>query len=418
MTDQKTLDTSKVMVDFNQMKSFGHDPLILERGSGVRVWDVSGKEYIDGLSGVFTVNLGHGVAHFADVAAEQMRTLSFSAPTMSTNPPAIKLAQLLSEITPEQFNTVKFATGGSEANEFAIKMARQYHTQTGSPKKYKVISRWQSYHGSTGFAGAASAQPEWKSRYDPYPEGFIHVSPKSVDAIEEAIVGENPDSIAAVICEPIMLSAGVRVPDPDYFPRLREVCDKYNVLLIFDEIITGFGRTGHLFAAEMFGVWPDILSCGKGISGGYAPLAAILINDKVAQAFWGDPADGIQFLSGHTYGGNPVSCAVGEAAVRYLLDNDVIANAESVGNYLADGLRDLGDRQPAIAEVRGVGMMRALAFTEPIGKAVYAACRKNGLLTRPGHDWIGVAPPLVTTREEVDEIIAIVERSTAEVSQS
>ncbi len=415
MTDQSTLDTAKVMVDFNQMKSFGQDPLILERGAGIRVWDVFGKEYIDGLSGVFTVNLGHGIAQFADVAAEQMRRLAFSAPTMSTNPPAIKLAGLLSEITPEQFNTVKFASGGSEANEFAIKMARQYHAQTGNPRKYKVISRWQSYHGSTGFAGAASAQPEWKSKYDPYPEGFIHVSPKSVGAIEEAILGENPESIAAVIAEPVMLSAGVRVPDPGYFPRLRELCDEHNILLIFDEIITGFGRTGHLFGANMLGVWPDILSCGKGISGGYAPLAAIIINDKVAQAFWGDPSQGIQFLSGHTYGGNPVSCAVGEAVVRYLLDNDIVANAQRVGNYLADALRDLGDRQPAIAEVRGAGMLRGLAFNEPIGKAVYSACRKNGLLTRPAHDWIGIAPPLVTTEAEADEIVGIVEQSVAEV---
>jgi adenosylmethionine-8-amino-7-oxononanoate aminotransferase len=415
MTDQRTLDTAKVMVDFNQMKSFGEDPLILERGVGIRVWDVFGKEYIDGLSGVFTVNYGHGVPHFADVAAEQMRTLAFSAPTMSTNPPALELANLLSDITPDQFNTVKFASGGSEANEFAIKMARQYHAQSGNPRKYKVISRWQSYHGSTGFAGAASAQPEWKSKYDPYPEGFIHVSPKSVEAIEEAILGENPDSIAAVIAEPVMLSAGVRVPDPEYFPRLRELCDRHNILLIFDEIITGFGRTGHLFGANMVDVWPDILSCGKGISGGYAPLAAIIISDKVAEAFWGDPAKGIQFLSGHTFGGNPVSCAVGKAAVQYLLDNDLVGNSQRVGNYLADRLRDLGDRQPAIAEVRGVGMLRGLAFTEAIGKQVYSACRRNGLLTRPAHDWIGVAPPLVTTEQEADEIVGIIEKSVAEV---
>jgi beta-alanine--pyruvate transaminase len=211
-----------------------------------------------------------------------------------------------------------------------------------------------------------------------------------------------------------MFSAGVRVPDPDYFPRLRELCDKHNILLIFDEIITGFGRTGHLFAAEMAGAWPDILSCGKGISGGYAPLAAIIINDKVAGAFWGDPAQGIQFLSGHTYGGNPVSCAVGEAVVRYVLDNNVVANAQKVGNYLADGLRDLADRQPAISEVRGIGMLRGLCFHELSGKAVYSACRKNGLLTRPAHDWIGVAPPLVTTEQEADEIVGIIEKSIPE----
>jgi adenosylmethionine-8-amino-7-oxononanoate aminotransferase len=408
-------DTAKVMVDFNQMKSFGENPLILERGRGIRVWDIFGKEYIDGLSGVFTVNYGHGLEHIIDAGTAQAKQIAFTAPTMSTNPAALRLADFLIQITPEQFSTVKFASGGSEANEFAIKMARQFHLQSGNPRKYKVISRYKSYHGSTGFAGAASAQPDWKSKYEPYPEGFIHVSPNSVDAIEEAILGEHPDTVAAVIAEPIMLSAGVRVPDPDYFPRLRELCDQHNIVLIFDEIITGFGRTGKLFGAERVGAWPDILSCGKGISGGYAPLAAILIADKVASAFWGDPTQGIQFWSGHTYGGNPVACAVGEAAVRHLLDNNLVENANRIGDYLAQQLTDLGTRQPVIDEVRGVGMLRALAFKEPIGKAVYDACRENGLLLRPGHDWVGVAPPLSTTKDEADEIVVIIERSVRQV---
>src|SRR5215217_4133019 len=171
--EQAIPDTARVMVDFTQMKSFGQDPLILERGEGIRVTDVFGQTYIDGLSGVFTVNLGHGVEELIDVAAEQARKIAFTAPTMSTNPPALRLANLLTSLLPEQFTTVKFASGGSEANEFAIKMARQYHAQTGSPRKYKIVSRYHSYHGSTGFAGAASGQPDWKSKYEPYPEGFV-----------------------------------------------------------------------------------------------------------------------------------------------------------------------------------------------------------------------------------------------------
>jgi adenosylmethionine-8-amino-7-oxononanoate aminotransferase len=279
---------------------------------------------------------------------------------------------------------------------------------------------------------AASAQVDWKWKFEPFAPGFIHVTPPArpgcaacknqnhctlacVDLIEEAILNEHPETVAAVIAEPIMLSAGVHVPHPGYFPRLRELCDQHNVLLIFDEIITGFGRTGRLFGAERVGVWPDILSCGKGISGGYAPLSAILIADRVAQAFWGEPTEGVQFWAGHTYGGNPVACAVGEAAVRYLLDNDLVGNADRVGEELADGLRDLAARQPAIAEIRGVGMMRGVAFTRPIGKAVYDACRRNGLLLRPAADWVGVAPPLSTTSEEAAEIVEIIERSITEV---
>lgn len=424
MVQQIAPDTSRLMVDFVQMKGFGDDPLILEKGEGIRVTDVFGKSYIDGLSGVFTVNLGHGIAELADIAAAQARQIAFTAPTMATNPRAIELADLLIGITPAQYTTVKFFSGGSEATEAAIKLARQHWQQAGQPRKFKIISRYRAYHGGTGFAMAASAQSEWISKFEPFAPGFIHVTPPArpgcaacrrtdactlacLDLIEEAIVNEHPDTVAAVIAEPIMLSAGVHVPHPDYFPGLRALCDRYGVLLIFDEIITGFGRTGRLFAAERVGAWPDIIACGKGISGGYAPLSAILIADNVAGSFWGDPAAGVQFWAGHTFGGNPVACAVGTAAVRYLLDHDLIANADIVGDYLTDRLTELAATHPAIAEIRGVGMLRGVAFHEPIGKAVYQAARQRGLLLRPGGDWVGVAPPLSTTRAEADEIVAL-----------
>jgi adenosylmethionine-8-amino-7-oxononanoate aminotransferase len=348
------------------------------------------------------------------------------------NPAALRLADLLIQITPPQYTTVKFFTGGSEANEAAIKLARQYWMQAGHPRKYKVISRYRSYHGGTGHAMAASAQTAWKWKYEPFAPGFIHVTPPArpgcaacrradgctlacVDLIEQTIVEEHEETVAAVIAEPVMLSAGVQAPHPDYFPRLRELCDRHNVLLIYDEIITGFGRTGRLFGAERVGAWPDILSCGKGISGGYAPLSAILIADKVAEAFWGEPEEGVQFWAGHTFGGNPVACAVGEAAVRYLLDHDLIGNAERVGNYLGKHLEDIAVEHPLVAEARGVGLLRGLAFSEPIGQAVYNVARRNGLLMRPAADWVGIAPPLTTTPEEVDEIAAILEEAIGEV---
>ncbi len=360
MVNQLAADTARLMVDFNQMKSFGEEPLILESGEGIRVTDVFGTSYIDGLSGVFTVNLGHGLAKFGEIAAEQMRRIAFTAPTMATNPPALRLAEELIRITPEQYTTVKFFSGGSEATEAAIKLARQFHLQSGSPRKYKVISRYKSYHGGTGHAMAASGQSDWKSKFEPFAPGFIHVTPPArpgcaackrldhcslacLDLIEEAIVGEHPDTVAAVIAEPVMLSAGVHLPHHDYFPRLRELCDRHNVLLIFDEIITGFGRTGTLFAAEQVGAWPDILACGKGISGGYAPLSAIIIADTVAAPFWGEPEQGVQFWAGHTFGGNPVACAIGLAAVRHLIDNHLIENAQVVGAHLSAKLREIAE---------------------------------------------------------------------------
>ena len=336
-------------------------------------------------------------------------------------------------ITPEQYTTVKFFTGGSEANEAAIKLARQFWLQAGHPRKYKVISRYRSYHGGTGHAMAASAQTAWKWKFEPFAPGFVHVTPPArpgcaacrradactlacLDLMEQAIVEEHPETVAAVIAEPVMLSAGVHVPHPEYFPRLRELCDRHNVLLIFDEIITGFGRTGRLFARRARGAWPDILTCGKGISGGYAPLSAILIADRVSEAFWGEPEAGVQFWAGHTFGGNPVACAVGEAAVRYLLDRDLIGNADRVGSYLAraaGGHRRRDSRRSP--RVRGVGMLRGVAFTSPIGQRVYDAARRRGLLTRPGVDWVGVAPPLCTTPDEADEIAGILEAAVDEV---
>ena len=313
--EQAIPDTARVMVDFTQMKSFGQDPLILERGEGIRVTDVFGQTYIDGLSGVFTVNLGHGVQELIDVAAEQARKIAFTAPTMATNPPALRLADLLIGITPEQYTTVKFFTGGSEANEAAIKLARQFWLQAGHPRKYKVISRYRSYHGGTGQAMAASAQTAWKWKFEPFAPGFVHVTPPArpgcaacrradactlacLDLMEQAIVEEHPETVAAVIAEPVMLSAGVHLPHPEYFPRLRELCDRHNVLLIYDEIITGFGRTGRLFGAERVGAWPDILTCGKGISGGYAPLSAILIADRVGRGVLGGAGSGGAVLGG------------------------------------------------------------------------------------------------------------------------
>jgi adenosylmethionine-8-amino-7-oxononanoate aminotransferase len=420
MSSGQAIDTSKVMVDFNQMKAFGQDPLVLERGEGIYVWDVFGKRYIDGLSGVFTVNYGHGVESLIDVAAEQARQIAFTAPTMATNPPALRLADLLIQITPPQYTTVKFFSGGSEATEGAIKMARQFHAQTGNGRKFKIISRWLSYHGGTGFAAAASGQKDWKSAAEPYAGGFIHVEPPArpgcaacqrasactgacIDIIEAAIEREDPATVAAVIAEPIMVSAGFQVPPADYFPRLREVCDRHNVVLIHDEIITGFGRTGNLFGSETVGAWPDIIACGKGISGGYAPLSAILVSDKIASAFWGEPEAGVQFWSGHTYGGNPVACAVGEAAVRMLIDQDIVANVRLVGDRIAANLRDLQAKYPVIDDVRGVGMLQGIGFSEPIGRRVYLAARKRGILLRPGASFVGLAPPLVTTLEQADE---------------
>ena len=293
-----------IMVDFLPMKDFAENPLILTEGRGIHVTDVDGRRFIDGLSGTFCVNLGHGNKRLAEAASRQIERLALAAPTLGTSDRALELVKLLLDITPPQYTTVKLLSGGSEATEAAIKMARQYWKQVGRGTKYKILSHYRGYHGGTGHALAAGGWPSWRAPYEPLPGGFIHLhtpdpyrppfpgGPETLGAtyarlLEEVIQLEGPETIAALITEPIMMSAGVVVPPREYLPRVRELCDRHDIVLIYDEIITGFGRTGKLFAAEHWNAWPDIFCLGKGISGGYAPLSANLLTTKIGQVFYG-----------------------------------------------------------------------------------------------------------------------------------
>jgi adenosylmethionine-8-amino-7-oxononanoate aminotransferase len=432
-----------LMVDFTQMKTFAEDPLVLESGEGIRLTDDRGRTYIDGLSGVFTSNLGHGNPEIADALATQARRLAFATPTMGTNTRAAELVEKLLALVPSAFTTVKLLSGGSEANEAAIKLARQFHKQTGHATKYKVISHYRGYHGGTGNALAASGWAGWKNAFEPLPSGFVHLQTPDVDSplhprlsadeaaeaycrlVRATIELEGPETIAAVMTEPILMSAGVVVPPDRYLRLLREVCDEHNILLIFDEIITGFGRTGKWFAAEHVGAWPDIFCCGKGVTGGYSPLSIVYMTGRVAEPFWGEPGE--QFFAGHTYGGNPVACAAGLAAIEYMQAYDVVGQAERIGAYLATRLRELATGHDAISLTRGRGMLQAIVFDadtfEPqprrrIGLDVALEARRRGLLLRAAPWFVAVAPPLVTTREDVDVIVDILRASLGAVTSS
>jgi adenosylmethionine-8-amino-7-oxononanoate aminotransferase len=344
---------------------------------------------------------------------------------------------------PSAFTTVKLLSGGSEANEAAIKLARQFHKQTGHATKYKVISHYRGYHGGTGNALAASGWAGWKNAFEPLPSGFVHLQTPDVDSplhprlsadeaaeaycrlVRATIELEGPETIAAVMTEPILMSAGVVVPPDRYLRLLREVCDEHNILLIFDEIITGFGRTGKWFAAEHVGAWPDIFCCGKGVTGGYSPLSIVYMTGRVAEPFWGEPGE--QFFAGHTYGGNPVACAAGLAAIEYMQAYDVVGQAERTGAYLATRLRELATGHDAISLTRGRGMLQAIVFDadtfEPqprrrIGLDVALEARRRGLLLRAAPWFVAVAPPLVTTREDVDVIVDILRASLGAVTSS
>ncbi len=430
-----------LMVDFTQMKTFAEDPLVLEHGEGIRVTDDRGRTYIDGLSGVFTSNLGHGNPEIVDAVASQARRLAFGAPTMGTNTRAAELVEQLLTLVPKQFTTVKLLSGGSEANEAAIKLARQFHKQTGHATKYKVVSHYRGYHGGTGNALAASGWAHWKNAFEPLPGGFVHLQTPDTDSplhpgltpeqaaevyarlLKATIELEGPETIAAIITEPILMSAGVIVPPDRYMRALREVCDEHNILLIFDEIITGFGRTGKWFGAEYPGVWPDIFCCGKGVTGGYSPLSVVFMTDRVAEPFWGEPGE--QFFAGHTYGGNPVACAAGLAALEYMQAYDVVGLADRTGAYMRSRLQNLAASHPSISMVRGRGMLQAIVFDanthEPdprrrIGLQVALEARQRGLLLRAAPWFVAVAPPLVATREDVDAIVDILRASLTAVN--
>ena len=430
-----------IMVDFMQMKAFAEDPLIWTEGDGIWLTDIEGKRYIDGLSGTFCLSLGHNNKALVEAGSRQLARLAMATPTMGTSDRALELAKLLLEITPADYTTMKVLSGGSEAVEAALKMARQYHKQSGVPTKYKILSHYRGFHGATGNALSATGWPLWKVPYEPFPTGFVHlptpdpyrptfggdtldeIGERYAQYVEEIIELEGPSTIAALITEPVLMSAGTVVPPTRYLKRIREICDRHDIVLIFDEIITGFCRVGEMFASKLWDVWPDMLVVGKGISGGYTGLSAVILKDRFAQTFWGEPQDNVHFYSGHTYGANPLACAIGIAAIEQMLDGRIAANVRDRGEQARGRLRELQSRLPVIGDVRGVGLLIGAEFVQDLvtrerfpaemdlGIKVRAEARKRGLLIRASH-WMAVlAPPLTTTAEEMDDILDRFEES-------
>jgi adenosylmethionine-8-amino-7-oxononanoate aminotransferase len=364
-----------------------------------------------------------------------------AAPTMATNDRALELVDTVLGLLPDRYGVVKLFSGGSEATENAMKIARQYHKQTGNAGRYKILSHYRAYHGGTGHAVAAGGWPTWRAPYEPLAGGFIHLhtpdpyrppfdappwarSPEEVAEaylrlVEETIELEGPGTIAALITEPVLMSAGVVVPPEGYLPGLRRLCDRHGILLIFDEIITAFGRLGAMFAAELYDTWPDIMCLGKGMSGGYAPLSAVVLTKDVARPFWGDPRDLVQFHSGHTYGANPVACAIGLAAIAQLREEDLADRAVARGERLRAGLRAIAGRHPAIGDVRGLGLLTGVELVTDratrerfpaaleVGVRIRDEARRRGLLVRASHWMFVLAPPLTVSDAEVDEILGI-----------
>ncbi len=430
-----------IVLDYRQMKFAAEDIIIVDGGEGIRFKDVEGKWYLDGLSGVWVAGMGHQDKHVIETMKHTLDSYVFVSPIHGANPYEVRLANLLGEIAPGELNKAMILDSGSEATEVAMKMARQYHKVIGNHRKYKVLSFYRSYHGATFGAMSATGKHHNWTWQEPLMPGFMHVfshncyrCPFDQDypgcdllcakMVERTIEMEGPDSVACMIIEPIINTQGACTPPPEYLPKLREICDRYDVLLIYDEIITGFGRTGELFAADTLGVTPDLIACGKGMTCGYTPLAACIFHDKIGEAFWGDDPD-ISFSHGHTYGGNMLSSATAIDVICEMLDRDLPGNARRMEPYVKAKFAELDEKYGVIGDIRGKGLMIAAEFVQDkatkqrfpgeIGNAIAKVCLRNGLLLRSEPDWVAIGCPLTVTEADLDEMFAILDASMAEV---
>ena len=423
------------------LPSAHQEPLIIESAEGIWLRTVNGREYIDGLAGLWNVLIGHGNQELADVAHHQMAKMAFSSNYIGTaNLPAIELAQKLAGFAYDNLNFTYFASGGAEANESAFKTARFYWKRLGKPNKVKIIARQDAYHGVTLAAMSATGITPYWPMFEPRVPNFLHIpapypyrfegdvqpgetiGEAAARALAEAIVREGPETVAAFIAEPVQGAGGVIVPPDDYFPRIREICDEYDVLLIADEVITGFGRTGEWFALNRYGIQPDIMSFAKGVTSGYLPLGGIQVSDAIREVILNAPP-GQRWMHAYTYSGHATCCAVAIKNLEILENQKLVARAAEMGQRLQAGLQALMDEFECVGNVRGLGLMCAIEFvadretkaSAQIAGKILQNCLDNGLLTRIKGESLLLAPPLIVVAEEIDQILAIVKTAVANV---
>ena len=418
---------------------------VIEHGDGCYVWDARGRRYLDGLAGLFVSQVGHGRGELAKAAAEQAATLAYFPIWTYAHPMAVQLAARLAELAPGDINRVFFTTGGSEAVESAWKLARQYFKLKGQPGRYKAISRRLAYHGTTMGALSITGLPAIKEAFEPLVPSTAQAANTNhyrcpfcseeaacnlacADDIEQTILAEGPETVAAVYVEPVQNSGGCFTPGEGYFQRVREICDRYGVLMVSDEVICAFGRLGHMFGSDRYGYQPDIITTAKGLTSGYSPLGAMLVSDRVAEPFWGT---GESFLHGFTFAGHPVSCAVAMANL------DIIEGENLTGRVLENeaafrsSLEDLTDL-PIVGEVRGAGYFYGIelvkdrdtreTFTPEEAGRILRGFLSNrlldlGLICRAddrGEPVIQLSPPLIAGPEQFEEINGILRRALTE----
>ena len=422
-------------------RRLGHDYPTVERGKGVYLYDTDGRRYIDAAGGALVVNIGHGVSEIAEAMAAQARRVAFAHGTQFTSEAIESYAAALSKISPIPDTRLYLVSGGSEATETAFKLARQVCLARGEPGRYKIIARWSSYHGATLGALSASGRAPLRRPYAPLLLDFPHIPPcycyrcpfgqsypacnaACAGALETEILRQGPESVAAFIAEPVVgATLAAAAPPPEYWPRLREICDRYGVLLIADEVMCGMGRTGRWFGVDHWGISPDILATAKGASGGYFPLGLVLVKGELAEEIRSGAGN---FTHGFTHANGVMGAAVGLAVLRYLQDNELVAASARAGKYLLqrlDSLRDL----PAVGDVRGLGLMAGIELVvdkaskrpfpqaQDVAHRVQAKAMERGVIVYYGTgladglngDAVLLGPPFIVTEEQIDEVVGV-----------
>jgi adenosylmethionine-8-amino-7-oxononanoate aminotransferase len=387
------------------------EPLVWARGEGARLWDADGKEYVDGTCGLWQCAVGHGRAELAEAAAAQMRTLEFYASFWDfSNEPSIRLAAKLAELSPPGLDHVFFTNGGSEGIETAIKLVRLAWGAHGEPDRDVILSRKGAYHGVGSASLAATGIAPLKEGFDPLPPGFVHLTtPTSstragdlVAELEQTIAEIGAERIAAFVGEPV-LGVGGMIPPPDgYWPAVQEVLRRHRILLVLDEVVTAYGRTGQWFAATRYGLDPDVVVTAKALTSGYVPMGAVLVHDRVVELL-----EGTAFRHGFTYNGHPVGAAVALANLEIIEREALLERAVEIGARLLEGLKPAGGL-PGVAEVRGVGAMLGVELeSDRDAGPVAAGARRNGVIVRASGQKIVLSPPLVLEPEQADRIVEV-----------
>ena len=426
---------------------------VADRAEGVYIWDTRGKRYLDGSGGACVVSIGHGVPEILEAMQIQFKRVPFVHSSHFTNPAACELGNRLHAMAPdESLSRTYFLSGGSEAVESAVKLVRQYWREAGQPDKYKVISRWSSFHGNTTGALALGGHTARRRHYQPILQHTPHIEPaycyrcsfkevpetcdlQCADELERCIKHEDPESVAAFIAEPVVgATAGAVVPKDGYWQRIRQICDAYEVKLIADEVMTGIGRCGRNFGIENWGVVPDLIVMAKGLSSGYTPLGAVMVKDEIHRTI--KNGSGV-FVHGHTYGQNPLSTATGAAVLRYIQEHDLVERSRQMGLYLMEKLAMLAKRD-CVGEVRGLGLFAGIELVRDkasrawfdrdlhVSTQVANQAFERGLVTYPGSggvdgihgDHILLAPPFTITKGQIDEMVAILQDTLVSLEQT